>query len=48
VTLGLQSYQQILKTAKLSTNAAAVALVRRVGERIARVSDRPDFAWEYT
>ena len=47
MTLGLQSYQQILKTAKLSTNTAAVAMVRRVGERIAKVSDRPDFAWEY-
>lgn len=48
VALGLQSYQQVLKTSKISTNAAQWAMVRRVGERIARVSDRPDFAWEYT
>lgn len=48
VALGLQSYQQVLKTSKISTDPARVAMVRRVGERIARVSDRPDFAWEYT
>jgi predicted Zn-dependent protease len=45
--LGAQSYAETLKGAKLSSDAAAVAMVKRVGERIAKVSDRPDFAWEY-
>jgi predicted Zn-dependent protease len=46
--LGLQSYQEVLKTAKISSDVKATAMVKRVGAAIARVSDRPDFAWEYT
>ncbi len=34
-TLAITQYKQTLSTAKLSTNAAEVAMVRRVGERIA-------------
>lgn len=48
LALGDQAYAETLKTAKISTDAAATAMVRRVGARIAAVSDRPDFAWEYT
>jgi metalloendopeptidase OMA1, mitochondrial len=48
LALGEQSYQEILKTAKLSPDAAANAMLRRVGERIAKVSDRKDFKWEYS
>lgn len=47
LTLGMDSYRQVLTQAKLSKDPAAVALVRRVGERIAKISDRPDYAWEY-
>jgi predicted Zn-dependent protease len=46
--LGLESYQEILKTAKISTDPVATATVRRVGARLAAVSDRPDLKWEYT
>ena len=45
--LGVQSYQEILKKSKLSTDAAATAMVRRVGGRIAVATGRTDFAWEY-
>jgi len=34
-TLAISQYKQTLSTAKLSNNAAEVAMVRRVGERIA-------------
>lgn len=47
LTLGIDSYRQVLAQSKLSKDPAAVALVRRVGERIAKISDRPDYAWEY-
>jgi predicted Zn-dependent protease len=47
IALGLQAYQEILKQSKLSTDPEATAMVRRVGERLAKVSDRPDYQWEY-
>jgi predicted Zn-dependent protease len=47
LALGVDAYQEILRTSKLSTDAEATAMVRRVGERIAKVSHRPDFQWEY-
>ena len=45
--LGVQSYQDILKKARLSTDPTATAMVRRVGSRIAAATGRADFAWEY-
>jgi predicted Zn-dependent protease len=45
--LGDQAYQETLKNAKLSQDPKAAAMVRRVGERIAKVSDKPGLAWEY-
>lgn len=47
MALGVDAYQEILKTSKLSADAEATAMVRRVGARIAQVSHRPDFQWEY-
>lgn len=45
--LGLTAYQQALSEAKLSTDAAAVAMLRRVGERLAKAADKPDYKWEF-
>lgn len=45
--MGLSAYQEVLKTAKLSTNADEVAMVERVGKRIAAAANRPDFQWEF-
>lgn len=45
--MGLQAYQETLSKERLSTDAAKTALVRRVGERLARAADRPDFQWEF-
>jgi predicted Zn-dependent protease len=45
--MGLSQYQQTLKESKLSTDAEKVALVRRVGQRIAAAADRKDFEWEF-
>ena len=53
--MGVDAYQQILTDAKISTDAANTAMLRRVGERIAAVVDpmmaedgRPPFEWEFT
>ncbi len=45
--LGEGAYKDALSKAKLSTDAAAAALVRRVGERIAAAADKPDYKWEF-
>ncbi len=47
ITLGLQAYKQILKKAKLCHDPKVVHLVNKVGWRIAKAADRPDFAWEF-
>ena len=45
--MGLTAYQEVLKEEPLSHNKAAVELVRKVGQRIAAVADRPDFDWDF-
>lgn len=45
--MGAQAYRETLQKAKLSNDAAAVAMVRRVGERIAKAADKPSFKWEF-
>jgi len=45
--LGESAYKEALSKAKISGDAAATDMVRRVGRRIAAVSDRPDFKWEF-
>lgn len=45
--MGLTAYQEVLKSEKLTQNQEAVEMVRRVGQRIAAVANRPDFQWEF-
>jgi predicted Zn-dependent protease len=45
--MGISAYEQILREEKLSTDPQINAMVRRVGQRIAAVAERPDFAWEF-
>ncbi|HWP35796.1 MAG TPA: M48 family metallopeptidase, partial [Thermodesulfobacteriota bacterium] len=47
VRLGAEAYREALKGQKVSTDPEANAMVRRVGERIARASGR-DYDWEFT
>ncbi|MEW6681931.1 MAG: M48 family metallopeptidase [Nitrospirota bacterium] len=47
LSLGAEAYKKTLKESKLSQDQAATAMVRRVGERIAKVANRPDFTWEF-
>lgn len=46
-SLGLQTYEAILKDKKVSTDPAVNAQVRRIGERIARASGK-DYDWRFT
>ncbi|EES89732.1 M48 family metallopeptidase [Helicobacter canadensis] len=45
--LGEQSALAVLKESKLSQNAKQAAMVKRVGQKIASVANRPDFEWEF-
>ena len=45
--MGDKSYKETLAKSKLSTDEKAVAMVRRVGKRLAEASGRTDFAWEF-
>ncbi len=47
IALGLSESEKIKESSKLSTDKAEVARVRRIGERIAAVSGRPDYKWEF-
>lgn len=47
IEMGLTSYKETLKKAKLSEDKERVDMVRRVGERIAGVADRKDYKWEF-
>ena len=47
ITSGEQAYTQITRDSVLSDNAEALRIVRRVGERIARAADKPEYRWEF-
>lgn len=45
--LGVAAYKEVLSKARLATGRPH-DVVRRVGERIARVSDKPDYQWQFS
>jgi len=47
ITMGLQSYNKFLSEAKLSNNTEATNMVKEVGKKIALVSGKKDFNWEF-
>lgn len=47
IALGLRAYQELLSQAKLSQDPAIIEMVNRIGWRIARVAERPDYEWEF-
>ena len=46
--LGLQAYQQMKQDMPRSSNRALTRRVQEVGERIAAISPKPDWDWEFT
>lgn len=47
IALGLDSYREILAESELVQSGPDLEMVQKVGARIAEVSDRPDFQWEF-
>ncbi|MFQ5852509.1 MAG: M48 family metallopeptidase, partial [Candidatus Binatia bacterium] len=47
VSLGEEAYRHILRDSVLSRQPDALRIVRKVGERIARVANKPNYQWEF-
>ncbi len=47
IASGEQAYQQITRDSVLTNNSEALLIVRRVGERIARAANKPDYRWDF-
>ncbi|WP_345989148.1 M48 family metallopeptidase [Sulfurimonas sp. HSL1-2] len=47
ISLGLSESEKLKQSAKLSTDKAQTERIRRIGKRIAAVSGRDDFQWEF-
>ena len=47
LALGFQAFKQIRSKSRPAQDPALQARVQKVGERIARVADRPEFKWEF-
>lgn len=45
--MGLSAYEEMVKKESLSTNQHYIDMVSRVGNRIAKISDKPDYEWEF-
>jgi metalloendopeptidase OMA1, mitochondrial len=44
---GTLAYREIMRDSVLSDNSEALRLVRKVGERIARAANKPEYSWEF-
>ena len=44
---GLQAYREVLRQARLSENAEINEMVQRVGQRIAKAANKPEYQWEF-
>jgi metalloendopeptidase OMA1, mitochondrial len=47
VKLGAEAFTEQLRDSVLSDNPDAYRIVRKVGERIARAANKPDYKWEF-
>ena len=47
VNLGEEAYRQILRESVVSRNTEANRIVRKVGQRIARIANKPDYRWQF-
>ena len=44
---GLEAYRNVLRQARLSENPEINEMVQRVGRRIAKAADKPEYQWEF-
>lgn len=44
---GMQAYREVLREARLSENPEITEMVQRVGQKIAKAANKPDYQWEF-
>ncbi len=47
IALGLSAFREVLKNARLSQNPEITLMVNRVGQRIAKGANKPEYHWEF-
>ncbi len=48
IALGDDAYKHVLRDSVITRSPEAERIVRKVGERIAAVANKPDYKWEFT
>ena len=44
---GLEAYREVLRQARLSENPEINEQIQRVGQRIAKAANKPEYQWEF-
>lgn len=47
IALGLSAFREVLKSAPLSRDPEVTLMVNRVGQRIAKAANKPEYVWEF-
>lgn len=47
IALGLAAFREVLKSARLSKDPEITLMVNRVGQRIAKGANKPEYVWEF-
>ena len=47
IALGLSAFREVLKNAPLSRDPEVTLMVNRIGQRIAKVANKPEYVWEF-
>ena len=47
IALGLSAFREILKNARLSKDPNVTLMVNRIGQRIAKAANKPEYVWEF-
>jgi len=47
IALGLSAFREVLKSARLSKDPEVTLMVNRVGRRIAKAANKPEYIWEF-
>ncbi len=47
IALGLAAFREVIKNARLSRDPEVTLMVNRIGQRIAKAANKPEYVWEF-
>ncbi len=47
IALGLSAFREVIKNARLSRDPEVTLMVNRIGQRIAKAANKPEYVWEF-